>query len=110
VRGFPLAVALGDSGYYVNVELRVPPPFFGNERFFGSRKKWKEIVQFDAFVDNGGTFLQSLSNTFLWGTGVGIRINGPWRLAVSADVGFALNHRSLTNGAFYYLKVTGQPF
>ena len=26
VRGFPLAVALGDSGYYMNFIFRFPPP------------------------------------------------------------------------------------
>src|SRR5262249_16098720 len=27
VRGYPLAVAIGDHGFYANLELRVPPPF-----------------------------------------------------------------------------------
>ena len=110
VRGFPLAVALGDNGYYVNFEFRVPPLLLANKKFFKSNKKWKDIVQFDAFLDHGGVFLQSERNTFLWGTGVGLRINGPYTLSLSVDVGFPLNHRGLTNGAFYYLKVTGQPF
>jgi hemolysin activation/secretion protein len=110
VRGFPLAVALGDNGYYVNLEFRVPPPLLANKKFFNVNKKWKDIIQFDAFLDNGGVFLQSERNTFLWGTGLGVRINGPYSLSLSIDVGFPLNHRSLTNGAFYYLKVTGQPF
>ena len=110
VRGFPLAVALGDSGYYVNLEFRTPPPLFGNKRFLKSNKKWKEVLQFDVFFDTGGVFLQSEQNTCLSGTGAGLRIMGPYSLTLSIDVGFALNHRSLTNGAFYYLKVTGQPF
>ncbi|MBS0603789.1 MAG: ShlB/FhaC/HecB family hemolysin secretion/activation protein [Verrucomicrobia bacterium] len=110
VRGFPLAVALGDSGYYVNFEFRIPPPLFGDKKFIKTNKKWKDIIQFDAFLDTGGVFLQSERNTFLWGTGLGLRINGPYTLNLSVDVGFPLNHRGLTNGAFYYLKVTGQPF
>ncbi len=110
VRGFPLAVALGDSGYYVNFEFRVPPPLFGNKKFIMTNKKWKDILQFDAFLDNGGTFLQSERNTVLWGTGLGLRINGPYTLSLSVDVGFPLNHKDSTNGAFYYLKITGQPF
>jgi hemolysin activation/secretion protein len=110
VRGFPLAVGLGDSGYYVNLETRFPPPVLANKNFFKLNKKWKEIIQFDAFLDHGGVFLKSEHNTFLWGTGLGVRIYGPYTLTLSIDVGFALNHRDLTRSAFTYIKVTGQPF
>lgn len=110
VRGFPLAVALGDNGYYVNFEFRVPPPFVGEKKFFRTKKKWKDLFQFDAFLDNGGTFLISGKDQVLWGTGVGLRIHGPYTLSLSVDVGFPLNHRKLTNDAFYYLKITAQPF
>jgi len=110
VRGFPLAEALGDSGYYANFEFRFPFPFLANKRFFNLNKKWKEIIQFDAFVDNGGVFLQSERNTILWGTGVGVRVNGPWTLALSIDVGFPLNHRDHNRDAFIYIKLTCQPF
>lgn len=110
VRGFPLAEALGDSGYYVNCEFRFPIPFLANKKFFNVNKKWKEIIQFDAFVDNGGVFLQSERNTILWGSGVGVRVNGPWTLALSIDVGFPLNHRDHNRDAFIYIKLTCQPF
>jgi hemolysin activation/secretion protein len=110
VRGFPLAVALGDSGYYMNVELRFPPPFLENKKFFKLNKKWKDIVQFDAFLDHGGVFLQSEGNTFLWGSGLGVRVNGPYHLAFSIDVGFPLNHRSHNRDVFTYIKLTCQPF
>jgi hemolysin activation/secretion protein len=110
VRGFPLAVALGDSGYYFNFEFRVPPPFLANKKFFKLNKKWKDILQFDAFLDHGGVFLQSERNTFLWGSGLGVRVNGPYRFALSVDVGFPLNHRSDNRGVFTYIKLTCQPF
>lgn len=110
VRGFPLAVALGDSGYYCNFEFRFPPFLLANKQFFGTRKKWKEIFQFDVFLDHGGTILHSSQNTFLTGAGLGLRINGPYTITFSIDVGFPLNHRSLTRDAFTYIKLTGQPF
>jgi hemolysin activation/secretion protein len=110
VRGFPLAVALGDNGYYLNFELRAPPPFLANKNFFKFNKKWKDIFQFDVFLDHGGAFLKSERNTFLTGTGLGLRISGPYTLTLSIDVGFPLNHRKLTRGAFTYIKLTGQPF
>ncbi len=110
VRGFPLAVALGDSGYYFNIDFRIPPPFLADKQVFHFNKKWKEVVQFNAFLDHGGVFLHSEQNTFLWGSGVGIRVYGPYTLTLSVDVGFALNHRHLTNSAFTYIKLTAQPF
>ena len=110
VRGFPLAVALGDSGYYFNCELRFPPPFLANKQFFMLNKTYKEIFQFDAFLDHGGVFNQSSKHTFLWGSGVGVRIKGPYNLTFSIDVGFPLNNRKLTREAFVYIKLTAQPF
>lgn len=110
VRGYPLAVALGDSGYYFNFEFRLPPPLIAEKKVFMAKKKWKEVIQFDAFLDHGGVFLRSVRNTFLWGTGVGVRVNLPWTLTFSIDVGFPLNHHDLTKGAFTYIKLTGQPF
>lgn len=110
VRGFPLAVGLGDSGYYLNFEFRFPPPFLANKCMFKFNKIWKEVVQLDAFLDHGGVFFNSGKDTFLWGTGVGVRINGPYTLALSIDVGFPLNNRDLTRTVFTYIKLTCQPF
>lgn len=112
VRGFPLATALGDSGYYLNFEVHVPTPFLADKTFFmAKKKKWRDVLQWVGFLDHGGVFLRSEQNTFQWGSGVGIRINGPWTLNLSVDVGFPLNHRHLaTQGAFLYVKLTGQPF
>jgi hemolysin activation/secretion protein len=110
VRGFPLASALGDSGYYCNVEARIPPPFIADQRFFVAKKKWKEIVQVVGFLDQGGTFFNDGPNTFLWGAGFGVRFKGPMSLSLSLDVGFPLNHKDLSTGAFTYIKITGQPF
>lgn len=111
VRGFPLAVGLGDSGYYLNFELRTPPPLsLANKKFFKSNRKWKDVLQFDAFLDHGGVFLNSDGNTFLWGTGLGVRVNGPYSLALSVDVGFPLNHRKHNREVFTYIKLTCQSF
>jgi len=110
VRGFPLAVALGDNGYYLNFEFRIPPPFLADMCFAKTGKKWKEILQLDAFLDHGGVLRYSESSTFLWGSGCGIRVNGPCNFALSFDVGFPLNHKDYDAGFFYYLKVTCQAF
>lgn len=110
VRGFPLAVGLGDSGYYFNFEFRFPPPFLANKCFFNFNKQWKDVIQFDVFLDHGGVFLQSERNTFLTGSGLGVRVNGPYTLALSIDVGFPLNHRDQNRKAFTYIKLTCEPF
>ncbi|MFA5250617.1 MAG: ShlB/FhaC/HecB family hemolysin secretion/activation protein [Parachlamydiales bacterium] len=110
VRGFSLASAMGDSGYYFNFEWRFP--FFGlkDVSFFGAKKKWKEILQFSAFLDQGGVFSKGNSHKFETGAGLGVRLNAFWSLAVTFEAGFPLNHRETNRKAFFYLKITGQPF
>ncbi|MFA6502034.1 MAG: ShlB/FhaC/HecB family hemolysin secretion/activation protein [Parachlamydiales bacterium] len=111
IRGFPLAAALGDNGYYLNFEFRLPPPILANKCFFMlHKKKWKDIIQFDAFLDHGGVFLQSEKDSFLWGSGLGVRVNGPYNFVFNLDVGFPLNHRDDNRGVFTYIKVTCQAF
>lgn len=110
VRGYPLACALGDWGYYANIELRIPPPFLANQRFFVAKKKWREIVQLVGFLDQGWVSLHEGPKTFIYGSGLGVRVQGPLSLSLSLDVGFPLNHPDLSSGAFTYIKVTGQPF
>ena len=110
VRGFPLAVALGNSGFYGNGEFRFPIPGLADLRFFSAKKTWREVFQLAAFVDSGGVFAKGAGNTFLSGAGFGFRFQGPLRLALSLDVGFPLNRTDLSNGTMVYVKATGQPF
>jgi hemolysin activation/secretion protein len=111
VRGFPLGNALGDSGYYTNLELRVPVPFLAKKRFFMAKRTWEEMVQLIGFLDHGGVFLHEGTDFFEWGTGFGIRVNHlPFHCSGSFDVGFPLNHKERTHNPFLYFKVTGRPF
>lgn len=111
VRGFPLAFALGDNGFYANFELRMPPPF-GNSHIFGTKKTWKELLQFVAFIDTGGVFLRHAevedqsSHVYLTGGGVGVRLYAPWHIDVSADVGFPITHQDSGPGAIAYVRVS----
>jgi len=110
VRGYPLAVALGDSGFYMNFEYRFPPPFFADCFFFKTNMRWRDLIQFNAFLDYGGVMLKSAKKTYLCGTGLGFTIQGPYTLTLSADVGFPLSERRLSEKAFFYIKLTAQPF
>ena len=110
VRGYPLAAALGDMGYYLNFELRIPPPAVANEKVPFVKSKWREVLQLVGFLDTGGVHFNEGNSTFITGAGLGFRLKGPWSLALSLDVGFPLNHDHLSSGAFTYIKITGQPF
>lgn len=110
VRGFPVAVVLGDSGYHVNLEWKMPVPILADMRFFMAKKKWKEVMQIVGFLDHGGAFFYGGSDNFLWGSGIGMRFQGPGGLSLSVDVGFPLNHNNFATGAMTYIKITGQPF
>jgi len=110
VRGYPLAVALGDMGYWANIELRIPPPGLAEVKVPFVNSKWKDILQIVGFFDTGGVHFNSGSSTFIHGIGFGVRVNGPWTINFSWDLGFPINHDHLSSGAFNYIKVTGQPF
>lgn len=127
VRGYPLAVGLGDSGYYGTLELHVPPPFLRAHRLPWSKKKtWGESLQFVGFVDIGQTFatgsetLRELDVTsrgqiadktqlddrvMLLSAGPGIRFYGPWKLEWSFDVGFPLTERHRSSNTILYFRV-----
>lgn len=110
VRGYPLAYVLGDSGYYTNCELRFPPPFYADCNVFNLEKTWKEILQFNVFIDTGAAAHKSDKTKFLCGTGFGVRIYGPWESTFSVDVGFPLTEKKHIGNAMVYLKFTMQPF
>jgi hemolysin activation/secretion protein len=110
VRGYPLSVALGDSGYYANFETRFPLPIFMDKSFFWTKKKWKEALQIVGFLDTGATFFNEGSQTFITGTGFGFRILGPYTFSFSFDMGFPLQRQDLSKGTFKYLKITAQAF
>ncbi len=115
VRGFPLAIGLGDNGYYTNLEARVPIPWGKNARVPGVKKKWKEFFQIVGFVDHGGVFLNGggedqKHSIILTSGGVGARIYGPYRFDVSFDAGFPLSQDQRGPNCIYYFKVNWRVF
>src|SRR5690606_27686179 len=119
IRGYPLAVGLGDSGYYGTLELHAPLPFLRAHCVPWSKKvTWGEFVQFIGFVDVGQTFatggetLRELTSTsdkekfdsrvMLMSAGPGIRLHGPWKLEWSFDVGFPLTQRHRSSNTITY--------
>ena len=113
VRGYPLAVSLGDTGFCVNVEFRVPPPFIKSFKEPHSKKMWQEIIQFVGFIDHGESFEygnsinEQTNRAFLTSVGVGARIFGPWNFNCSMDVGFPLTNRKEygKQDAIFYFKL-----
>ncbi|MBM3198359.1 MAG: ShlB/FhaC/HecB family hemolysin secretion/activation protein [Chlamydiae bacterium] len=115
VRGFSMASALGDDGYYANFELRTPIPGLVHQKFPGSKREWKDWVQLVGFVDQGGVLLNGggenqQHHISMTGAGVGIRIYGPYRFNVSFDIGFPLTNTEKTHSPVYYFKAAIQPF
>lgn len=116
VRGYPLAVSLGDTGLCVNLEFRAPPPF-PKRKIPHSKKTWQEVLQFVGFIDHGETFeygnaINDQSNrAFLTSVGVGAKIYAPWNFDCSMDVGFPLTDLQYTEQygrkqkAIFYFKI-----
>jgi hemolysin activation/secretion protein len=111
VRGFPLASALGDNGYFGTLELRIPPPFLTNKKVpFSKKKKWKDFFQFVGFVDTGGVFLNGAvigesAPTYMTAAGVGFRIYNLWRFDISFDSGYPLTQQFKSSDSIQYFRV-----
>jgi hemolysin activation/secretion protein len=56
VRAYPISEGLADRGYYSSLEYHVDAPGFGDKvsPFFG--RPWRELLEFEAFVDYGKGF------------------------------------------------------
>lgn len=120
VRGYPLASGIGDSGFYANIELRVPPPFLRAHKVPWIKKTWGEFLQFVGFLDHGQTFdhgqdilrtLMTPASTTnfkranLTSAGCGARIYGPWKLEWSFDVGWPLTDQHRSSNTIVYFRV-----
>lgn len=61
-------------------------------------------------IDHWKTFFKVISDTFLWGSGLGVILNGPGSISFTREMAFPLNHRHRSKDTFYYLKITARPF
>jgi hemolysin activation/secretion protein len=111
VRGYPLSVALGDTGYYGTLEFHTPIPGTANIQSRWLKKPWKDVFQLVGFVDHGGVYTNSsvpseASPTYLTSAGAGVRFYGPWNFNVSFDAGFPLTDQDKLFNNIIYLKVS----
>ncbi len=91
VRGYPLAEAAGDNGFFVSAELIVPFPFKVNVLKSPRPVQLDQILSFFAFLDHGAVFIKNRqpgeNDRDLSGAGLGVRLNvsslGPNYPAVS---------------------------
>jgi hemolysin activation/secretion protein len=111
VRGYTLAYALGDTGYFGNLELHAPLPFIGSSLCKRMKKPWKEIFQVVGFIDHGGVYTNTeveseASPTYMTSAGAGARFYGPWNLNISFDAGFPLTNQDKQFNSILYVKVS----
>ncbi|MBS0648989.1 MAG: ShlB/FhaC/HecB family hemolysin secretion/activation protein [Verrucomicrobia bacterium] len=125
VRGYQLAAGIGDHGFYMNLELRVPPPFLRQRKIPWTDTTWGEFVQFVGFVDHGQTFAHGQDILREWGfkeghkrkkhvhfdravltsAGAGVRLYGPWKIEWSLDVGYPLTDQHRSSETIVYFRV-----
>lgn len=115
VRGFPSARGLGDYGYFLNLEWRVPLFGLANRQVPFSKRLWKDFLQIIGFLDNGITYLHGFPPTEthrvqMTSAGPGLRLKGPYNLSVNFDIGFPLSEQKKSSHAITYLKITWNPF
>ena len=81
VRGYPLAEAAGDNGYFVSAELVVPFPFKVTVLNNPRKIKLDQVLSFFAFLEHGKVFIKNRqpgeNDRELNGVGLGMRLNIP---------------------------------
>lgn len=110
VRGYPSGCAVGDNGYFSNLEFYIPPPFIKDYTIKFMNKKWKEALQLLAFCDHGGVYNNKavpgeLSPAYLTAVGAGLRFYGPHNLNISFDAAFPLTEQYKLFNSFFYVRV-----
>lgn len=81
IRGYPEGEYLGDYGYNMTAEYRVPFYFIPkNFNIMGTKSSWRDVFQMVTFIDVGKAYLWKpypgqLSQMMLAGTGLGLRIS-----------------------------------
>lgn len=115
VRGYPVAIASGDMGYYLNAEWYLPIPGIQNKISPLGKKKWKDTLQLLAFLDHGGVYNNSpvnseLSPAYITSVGAGIRFYGPRGLNISFDAAFPLTNTYKQFNSILYVRVVMKLF
>ena len=81
VRGYPLAEAAGDNGYFVSAELVVPFPFKVTVIENPRKIQLDQVLSLFAFLDHGKVFIKDRqpgeNDKRLSGVGLGVRLNVP---------------------------------
>ena len=81
VRGYPLAEAAGDNGFFVSMELVVPFPFKMNVIKSPRPVQLDQVLSFFAFLDHGKVFIKNRqpgeNDRDLSGAGLGVRLSLP---------------------------------
>ena len=101
VRGYDINSALGDSGYFTNIELRTRPISTGlSNRYCDALGRLGDELTAHVFYDQGRAYLHSplpgqQRDVDLHGVGVGARYNLQRRLTVRMDYGWALTNVNL---------------
>jgi hemolysin activation/secretion protein len=94
VRGYPLAEAAGDNGYFVSAELVVPFPFKVTVIENPRKIQLDQVLSFITFLDHGKVFIKDRqpgeNNRELSGAGLGVRLNVPPLGANYPGISFSL--------------------
>jgi len=95
VRGYPEGQAVGDYGWNLSTELRVPPLFLPEHWLIpGTKKRVRDAIQLVGFIDGAKTYFRKratpsqVKDSLLMSTGFGIRVNIAKALTLQFDMGF----------------------
>jgi hemolysin activation/secretion protein len=115
VRGYPLAIGLGDFGYFLNLEATFPPFGIEDKKVPFMKKTWREFFQWFLFIDNGQTYLNAktpneIRYVQLTSAGLGVRLFAPQNFDFYWDLAFPITPQERKHTVVNYVKLTWRPF
>ena len=115
VRGYPQAEFLGDNGYTVNVELRLPPYGLKDLEVPWAHKPLKDFMQFALFFDHGEAYRKSFlpgefKDRALTGAGWGLRFFLTDHANVDLDWAYPVGGDDTSDGSdsSFYVKFNAE--
>jgi hemolysin activation/secretion protein len=126
VRGFPLASAIGDTGFALRFDFRFPTHLFFKEKtvpVYNKKKYWYKLLTLGLFLDHGEVYVKGgdiegqKNQVFMTSIGLGAHLYDFYNINADVEWGFPLSNllrecgfpdnvaSTISSHSIFYIKV-----